>query len=335
MAAPEDDVRRIASFDGVRACAFGAVFLFHAIHLPYGFLGVDLFFVLSGFLITRNLIALRDTATTASALAVFFYRRVLRIIPPYYVALALMMLLFPFPLHETPWYFGFASNIRDAIKPVLEGPMVTMWSIAVEEQFYLLWPFLVLLLPRRALAPAFLISVAFAFVFRDIVHANGEAVYRLTFSRMDLLALGALLALADMRDPRWIERHRRRFAWALSASGSAYALCAVMLPGFKEGAYLPFALVAVGMPSLLALVRTGMLERVLCHPVLAYVGKVSYTCYLVHDIALERVHAMHLSGAVTIALALSLTMGFATLSWYALEQPLGRLRGRVRVVPAC
>jgi peptidoglycan/LPS O-acetylase OafA/YrhL len=335
MRATNEDVRRIASFDGLRACAFGAVFLFHAIHLPYGFLGVDLFFVLSGYLITRNLLALRETATTTSALAVFFYRRLLRIVPPYYVALVLMLLLFPFPLHEAPWYFGFASNIRDAVKPVLEGPMVTMWSIAVEEQFYLLWPLIVLLLPRRALAPAFVLSVAFAFVFRDVVRANGEAVYRLTFSRMDLLALGALLGLADVSDGKFLERHRRRFAWALSISASAYALCAVMLPGFRQGAYLPFALVAVAMPSLLALVRTGMLETVLCTPVLRYIGKVSYVCYLVHDIVLERLHALHVPGAVTVALAFALTIGFATLSWHLLEQPLGRLRGRVRVVPAC
>jgi peptidoglycan/LPS O-acetylase OafA/YrhL len=335
MPAAQEKVRRIASFDGVRAFAFGAVFLFHAIHLPYGKLGVDLFFVLSGFLITRNLLELRDTATTGSALAVFYYRRVLRIIPPYYLALVVMLVLFRFPLHEAPWYFGFASNIRDTIYPVLEGPMVTMWSIAVEEQFYLLWPFLVLLLPRRALAPAFFLSVAFAFVFRDLVRANGDAVYRLMFSRMDLLALGALLALADVRDPKWIERHRMRFALALSVSVSAFALCAVKLPGFGDGAYLPFALVAVAMPSLLALVRTGFLERVLCYPVLAYVGKVSYMCYLVHDIALERVRALHLPGPVTVAAALALTIGFSSLSWYALEQPLGRLRGRVRVVPAC
>jgi peptidoglycan/LPS O-acetylase OafA/YrhL len=335
MASEQYDVRRIASFDGLRACAFAAVFVYHAVHVRYGYLGVDLFFVLSGFLITRNLMSLRETATTASALAVFFYRRVLRIIPPYYVALVLMLVLFPFPLHEAPWYFGFASNIRDTIYPVLEGPMVTMWSIAVEEQFYLLWPLLVLLVPRRALAPAFAFAIAFAFVFRDLVHANGEAVYRLMFSRMDLLALGALLALADVRDPQWIERHRRTFAWALAASASAYAVCAAMVPAFSEGAFWPFVLVAVAMPSLLALVRAGMLESVLCHPVPRYIGKVSYTCYLVHDIALERVRMLHLPSAVTIALAFALTMGFATLSWYALEQPLGRLRGRVRVVAAC
>ncbi|HEU4611678.1 MAG TPA: acyltransferase [Kofleriaceae bacterium] len=344
MGTGDGEARRIGSFDGLRACAFGAVYLCHAIHLPYGFLGVDLFFVLSGFLITRNLLALRDRATTASALAAFYYRRVLRIVPPCYLALVVMVLLWPFPLHETPWYVGFASNIRDSIYPVLQGPMDTMWSIAVEEQFYLLWPFFVLLLPRRALAPAFWAAVVFASVFRVSVAGNDDAVYRLMFSRMDLLAAGALLALVDVHDAQWIGRHRRGFAWALAIAAPAYALCALIVPGFRFGAleqpgrlgaFLPHALAAIAMPSLLALVRTGTLEAVLCVPVLRYVGKVSYTCYLVHYLVILRVHELHLPGVVAIALGLALTIGFATLSWYVVEQPLARLRGRVRVVPAC
>jgi peptidoglycan/LPS O-acetylase OafA/YrhL len=191
------------------------------------------------------------------------------------------------------------------------------------------------LLPRRALVPAFVMAVAFAAVFRIGVAGNDDAVYRLMFSRMDLLAAGALLALADVRDAQWIGRHRRGFAWALSISAPAYALAAVILPGFsfgaleqpgRLGAFLPHALAAVAMPSLLALVRTGALETVLCLPVLRYIGKISYTCYLVHYLVILRVHELGLPGMVAIAIELSLTIGFAALSWHVVEQPLGRPR---------
>ena len=322
---------RIDTFDGVRAFAFGSVFAYHAIHLPYGQLGVDLFFVLSGFLITRNLIELRS-ATRRSALGVFFYRRLLRIVPPYYLALVVMLATCTFPLHETPWYFGFASNIRDSLYPVLEGPMVTMWSIAVEEQFYLLWPLVVLLVPRRYLGRAFGLAMLGAVVFRLAVHGNGDAVYRLMFSRMDLLAAGGLLALFDARLFDW----RRGFAWSLSIAFSIFVVT-TRVHGLASET-VRYAMTAVGMASLLALVRTcerGPLYALLTNPMISYVGRISYVCYLVHDIAIERVHGLGLPGPAAVVLAFGLTIAFASLSWFALEQPLGRLRGRVRVVPAC
>jgi peptidoglycan/LPS O-acetylase OafA/YrhL len=337
------DVERIDQLDGVRAFAFAAVFAFHVVHLPFGFLGVDVFFVLSGFLITRNLLALRDRATTGSAFAVFFYRRVLRIVPPYYLALAVMLALEPFPLAETPWYLGFASNIRDTIQPVLEGPMVTLWSIAVEEQFYILWPFLVLLLPRRALAPAFVLAIAGAALFRFAASGNDDAVYRLMPSRMDLLAAGALLALADTRDATWLPRRVGWFAVAGALALGAFAALAMRLPSFRynhaDALYdvLGYALIGVACVALLAIVRCarrGPLHALLVWPPIAYVGKVSYVAYLVHVVALDVVHRRALPGAIAAALAFALTIGFASLSWYALEQPISRaLRDRVRVRP--
>ncbi|MBV8760020.1 MAG: acyltransferase, partial [Deltaproteobacteria bacterium] len=270
--------------------------------------------------------------TRGSAFGSFFYRRLLRIIPPYYLALVVMLATCAFPLHEAPWYFGFASNIRDSLHPVLEGPMVTMWSVAVEEQFYLLWPLLVLLAPRRALAPAFAAAIVGAVVFRLIVHANADAVYRLMFSRMDLLAAGGLLALFEEHLVRW----RRAFAWMLSIAFSIFVL-STRLRGLAIE-HVQYALVCVGLTALLALIRTcesGPVYALLTLPAIAYIGRISYTAYLVHDIAIERVHELGLPGAVAVALAFALTITFATLSWYLLEVPLARLRGRVRVVPAC
>src|SRR5436190_9414476 len=98
---------RIDQFDGLRALAFLGVFAFHAVGIPYTWMGVDQFFVLSGYLITRNLLGLRRDARPRRAMAVFYYRRALRIIPPYYVALLAIFLLEPVPMSEAPWYFAF------------------------------------------------------------------------------------------------------------------------------------------------------------------------------------------------------------------------------------
>jgi peptidoglycan/LPS O-acetylase OafA/YrhL len=105
---------RIEQFDGLRALAFLAVFCRHMLHVWFGQLGVDMFFVLSGFLITRNLLAMRDTPP-GNACKIFFYRRALRIIPPYYLALMVMIAAGFLPVAQSHWYFGFVSNIRDSM----------------------------------------------------------------------------------------------------------------------------------------------------------------------------------------------------------------------------
>jgi peptidoglycan/LPS O-acetylase OafA/YrhL len=325
---------RIDQFDAVRAIAFLAVFAFHTIHLPLGYLGVDLFFVLSGFLITRNLLKLRDSATTGSAFGSFFYRRLLRIVPPYYLVLLLVFVFEHFAAHELGWYLGFASNIRDSIKPTLEGPQVTFWSIAVEEQFYIVWPFLVLLLPKRALVPVFLTAIVAATAFRCVMSGNDDAVYRLTISRMDTLAAGALLAVMELR----LAKHLR---WFLVLGASAAAVFAVLyreLPTFRwfHGDLLydvvGYALATLFFASVLVAVYCTPM-RWMMNPALRHVGKVSYVAYLVHDLIYDRVHAMHWGGAMAIGVSLTLTLLVATASWALLEQPLQRLRGRVHPEP--
>jgi peptidoglycan/LPS O-acetylase OafA/YrhL len=335
------ELARIDQFDAVRAFAFLAVFAFHAVHAPFGYAGVDLFFVLSGFLITRNLLALRATATTSSSFAAFFFRRILRIIPPYYLAIALIFVLEPFPAHELPWYLGFASNVRDTLKPVLPGPLVTLWSIAVEEQFYLVWPFLVLLLPRRTLGAVFVTVIVGAIVFRWCSAANDDAVYRLTLSRMDTLAAGALLALVESRDVVALRRSAKPVAILGVVAALVFAVLYHSLPTFRhfsgDALYdvVGYSLITIICVALLlsAYVAGPRARAVLCHPWLRHIGKVSYVAYLVHVLVLDVVRRMDLRGGPTIAIALASTIAVASASWYLLEQPLQRFRGSVRPVP--
>lgn len=351
ISAPSAD-QRIDQLDGLRALAFTAVFLHHAARAPLLWMGVDLFFVLSGFLITRNLLALRDQAATGRALGVFFYRRVLRILPPYYLALAAIAVYHGFPDGSAPWYLTFTSNLRDATHGAHEGALNTLWSIAVEEQFYIAWPWLVLLLPRRALGLSFVLVIAVAPLVR--AWATGvslDAVYRLMPCRMDLLAMGALLALRDRKDAEaaatttgaaavsWIARHRRHFLAAAALAFCAFVALSVLVPTFRtrNNTLLfntaGFSLAGVFFAGLLAYVRAareGWVLTILRHPVLRYLGKISYMAYLTHMLAIDLVRDLGILGTKGAPLSFALTIVFASASWYLLEQPLQRLRGLVR-----
>ena len=154
---------RIRPLDGLRGLAVLAVVLYHATLLApgtgatgrtllaaarLGWAGVDLFFVLSGFLITRLLVESRGAD---NYFRVFYARRLLRIFPLYYVSLLVLVLLFRVPGGESLWYWLYASNVKATLSGWPSAPLSHFWSLAVEEQYYLVWPLAVSLLSRRAL----------------------------------------------------------------------------------------------------------------------------------------------------------------------------------------
>ena len=330
---------RISQFDGLRALAFLGVFLHHGAKVPLLWMGVDLFFVLSGFLITKNLLALRDEATASSALKVFFFRRLIRIIPAYYAALTLVLLVTPIAAEDIPWFYGFASNIRDSMYGPIEGSLSSFWSIAVEEQFYIVWPWLVLFLPRRALPVVFVAFIAIAtgarYYFGSV---SFDAVYRLTICRMDLLAAGALLALVELRDPDWFARQKARLLVVAVLAIGAFAILSLGTKQFRTSGnhalfnVVGFGLSAVFFTMVLAYVRgaNNWAVAALRTPMLVYVGKISYMAYLVHELALHLAEGFGLPRIPTAAIGLAMTIAMASASWYLLEQPIMRLRGRVK-----
>ena len=161
---------RFGSLDGLRAIAIAAV-LWH--HWPgrfdlletklshYGFLGVDLFFVISGFLIT-TLLMREETRDGTFSLSAFYWRRVLRILPVYYLVVTLVGVYYIVLRGEVqyldlwPYYYLFLSNFLTHHIPMLDPT----WSLAVEEQFYLIWPVLLMLVPRRLILPLLGLLVA-------------------------------------------------------------------------------------------------------------------------------------------------------------------------------
>ena len=140
---------RLLQLDGVRALAIAAVFLHHAFHIKLLWMGVDLFFVLSGFLITGILYGSK-AGKFGSYIGHFYERRVRRILPPYLVVLGISALLFGvWWLRYWYFYIGAMNFLHPLNLPNLET--LPLWSLAVEEQFYVFWPFAVFYLSRKRL----------------------------------------------------------------------------------------------------------------------------------------------------------------------------------------
>jgi peptidoglycan/LPS O-acetylase OafA/YrhL len=332
LAPPARQSGRITQLDGLRAFAVLAVFCQHALKAPL-WIGVDLFFVLSGFLITG--ILLDRKARGLPYFGHFYARRARRILPPYLLLLAVSSLLFGVDwLAHWPWYAFFSTNIGLSLGSIGHDSLNVLWSLAVEEQFYLFWPFVVLACSPRALARVAVGLVIAAPLLRAAAtpwFASYWPIYYLTPFRMDLLAAGALLALAQRHDRQLLARfYRPAFALACVALALLAGLH-LAYPRFRA-ANTPLSNATLYSVSLLlctslvviALRGRGLVQRVLTQPALVYLGAVSYTVYLIHLSVLYVVWTLPLNRYLSAALALGITLGYASLSWHAFERRLTR-----------
>jgi len=326
-----------------------------------GWVGVDLFFVLSGFLITGILL---EAKGSQHYFRNFYARRVLRIFPLYWGFLFVYFVVLPRVVSLDPaspylvsagtkaWFWAYASNIL-SLKPgaVIPPGMNHFWSLAVEEQFYLIWPAVVFAVTAKSLERACVALVVVAFAFRLFLlttpyhHTGG---YVLTPARIDTLAIGAWLAVI-YRDParrEWIERLApRAFLVAL------FALAVANLPDLRMFGYrvsmqtIGFPLLAVMGASLIS-IGTGKAEgnarirKAFSSRMLVTVGKYSYAMYVFHlplVIALDTVglHMRSFSGGnppgVFAALAYSVVSAIITFvvafaSWHLYEKHFLKLK---------
>ncbi|HET9930615.1 MAG TPA: acyltransferase [Polyangiaceae bacterium] len=297
----------LPSLDGVRGLAILLV-LFHRFDLypetssvsrvlarlcDLGWVGVQLFFVLSGFLITGILL---DSKGSANYFAAFFMRRALRILPLYYATLVVGLILVPLAMGEPsragdePLLWCFLSNWPTQEHSVFPH----FWSLAVEEQFYWVWPFVVYALDARKLSWLCGALAAGALVVRIGVLAAGlnpEQVYTWTICRMDALANGAALAaLFRMSATReWLARFR---SW-IAAATLALVLAAFVLTNRYErigsaGQTLGYTVLAlaftvlVGAAALGEIEKRGFAVRFFSLPPLRTLGKYSYAAYIFH-----------------------------------------------------
>jgi peptidoglycan/LPS O-acetylase OafA/YrhL len=309
--------RHIAVLDGIRGLAILLVLSVHfvgdvkptsrveqaAVKLAnYGVWGVDLFFVLSGFLITGILLRARSHP---SYFRNFYIRRTLRIFPLYYAVLFALFGVLPFLPSIYPaglaesathvgWLLTYTSNVFLALKKSWALPYVGhFWSLAVEEHFYLVWPFLVCFLSLDGLVVACVIGSVGALTLRVVLSACGAgdiAVLVLTPCRLDALFIGALIAILQQRIglPALVASARRALApLAVAVLGLSTwnllrgTLVAIVLPARGSALALFFAaliLVSVGArPS-------SVLGRVFASRTLRFFGRYSYGLYVFHGI---------------------------------------------------
>ncbi|WP_133648817.1 acyltransferase family protein [Paraburkholderia flava] len=321
---------RIVQLDGLRAIAVLAVFAQHALKAPL-WMGVDLFFVLSGFLITGILLERKERGV--SYFSYFYARRARRILPPYVLLMIVSSLLFGLGwAQHWEWYAFFATNIGDALNQSGHDSLNVLWSLAVEEQFYIFWPFVILLVPRRALgyvALALIVGVPFLRALATPWFDSFWPIYYLTPFRMDLLAAGALLAVAVRKNPDALEPFKPVAVLGAIAALAVLAWLHLHFPRFRAantplsnaGLY-SVSLVLCTSLVVIALQSKGIVKRVLCNPVLVYIGTISYTIYLIHLTVLYTLWPLHYSRIVTAALALAITLVYASISWFGFERRL-------------
>ncbi len=359
--------RHIPALDGVRGLAILLVMTYHAARsLQYagsheqivqglvgiGWIGVDLFFVLSGFLITGILL---DAKGSDGYFRSFYARRVLRIFPLYLVFVAVATLASPGVRASQGWYWTYLVNAMIARGGWSTAAWKTghLWSLSVEEQFYLVWPAVVFLVSRRTLVRLGVALLVAASALRAaLLAAYGPTIgiYVLLPTHMDGLAMGAVLA-AIARDPALWRRLER---WALPTAVVAVATLAfayrrdLLMPTAASTELLGFpALALLGGVAIAGAVTApagSWRGRLWSQPALRFFGRYSYGLYVWHQLAiwvfglyvlplnrLPVIAGSHLPGnALFVVLSFAVSVVVALASWYLLENPFLKLK---RLVP--
>jgi len=350
--------------DGLRAFAAMAVLLFHFLGpknvinkiLPWGGLGVHLFFVLSGFLITGILLRCKvqvesGNATTGRELRIFYLRRGLRIFPIYYLTLAVVWFAdLPFARETHGWNLCYGSNFLIARNEAWIGSMSHFWSLSVEEQFYLIWPITVLLTPRVHLEKIFVLAVIIAPISRIVWLALDGSPWGIVLPNacLDTLGMGALLALyCDPKsgDAQKQARLTQLGFWA-GVLGlitlQAVAICGAgtrFVAELEQSCTLLFSAVS-GLLFVWIVDRcaagksAAWCRRILCNPIISYLGKISYGIYLFHafiPVAWKMLPQwtgvnIELNSTQKSLIFIALTIALASLSWHLYECPINRLK---------
>jgi len=332
--------------------------------LEAGWIGVDLFFVLSGFLITRILL---DARGQPNFFKNFYARRALRIWPLYYAVLLFAIVAGPYFTgtlryersdYAWQWHVLFVQNLTMP-RGVLPWPLGVTWSLAIEEQFYIVWPLLVLWLRTDALRKLLVATIAATFALRLGLLLQGTApaiVYITTVCRIDALAAGALIAVwiqsAGML-PELVERWGRRAAIFLLPVAVTIAVLllksGILLARYKAISTLDafvlassFSMIACGFAGLLVLAvssRPAFINSVLAFRPLRFAGEISYGLYLLHsilftlDVAYLRPVILRLfDGSGLVSRIANLSVFYAVLlavtyaSWRWFERPFLKLK---------
>ncbi len=309
-------MKRIAQIDGLRAIAILLVLSFHFINnqleqttLPigkilykvtsFGWSGVDLFFVLSGFLIGGILIANKEKKRYFST---FFIRRFVRIVPSYYLLLVIYIILIQIPIFKNYYfftrfndipmwsYFALLHNIYMANLHSMGNVALSItWSIGIEEQFYILVPFIIYFIQKKYLHYLLILIIILANIFRLNYPATNQEVfsiagYVLLPCRMDAIAFGVLLAWINDRYglPYFVKKY---YSFIIASMIGILFLCVVLILKFHTIGVIRNTFFALFFSCCIAIALgkpTSIYGNLLSKKWLGWIGKISYSLYLFH-----------------------------------------------------
>lgn len=348
-------LKYILQIDGLRCFAVIGVLISHYIipdvgsevlkRIPFG-TGVNLFFVISGYLITSILLlSKKDIELKASSIAKelekFFLKRVLRIFPLYYLVILLLIL---FKYDEIKDYFiylaTYTTNIYMTFHNTYINKQTHLWSLAVEEQFYLIWPFIIFLVKKKHFLNVIILFIVLS-LFSKYYFINSEQFLigsnAFLTSCFDSLGFGALLAYLQLYHNLFFERIMdKRILLILIL---AYIIIFIF-PGFTNGfidgmfnnfltSLIYFFIVGIAAQNKFK----GVLKYTLENKIAIYIGKISYGIYIIHNFTIELFYGFFARKlpptdhqSVRIIYWFIITIVLASISWYIVEKPFLRLK---------
>lgn len=337
--------------DSLRAIAALGVYAQHFLHkgnlfrstIPLGDLGVRLFFVLSGFLITGILLKSRNsieskTINSRNVIYHFYMRRLLRLLPVFYIFLILNIIFNPEIKQYALWFFLYLQNIHFAILGNFSFAE-HLWTLAVEEQFYLVWPLLIIFTPQRWLLPLIIIIVLSGTLFRITFISLGLTHFQssmLTPSHFDTLGLGGVLSILFTFRPKY-EKYLKTILTICFFSGFIIlsGVLVSKLMGMSSTIEFIFGELGAGLIftwliGISATGKTGKLGVILNSPILIYLGKISYGMYVYHWFVPHIVKYLTEIYGISLPTNEWFQLGFfslisiviAIVSWHLLEKPI-------------
>lgn len=360
------------NLDGIRGLAIALVMVFHYNYFfEFGWVGVQIFFVLSGYLITSILLESKHR-TLGDYLKRFYKRRALRIFPIYYLYLMLVMLAY-LMIHKpddfavkAPWLFTYTYNLYPLFKGFGFDIFFThFWSLCVEEQFYLMWPLMIFFLSMRQLgivligfiigAPLVRLGLGeYLFSINTPHDFVGQIVYRFTFSHWDGFAFGAIIPVFSLntfiRKPSkfllmtvgvflmvgWMNYQSLRYQdIAVAPSSLGYAI------GIMENNQMIWSYSLLGILSMLLILfcteqHSPIADKLFGNRVMVFLGKISYGLYVYHWIIWMGLNKYLKDQpfpvlAIGFVLFISLSIGVAYLSYIIIERPLLAKKENVKI----
>lgn len=312
--------------------------------------GVTLFFVLSGFLITSILLRCRNIMSsnqqsTGFTITRFYIRRFLRIIPIYYLTLAFAFVIFKEVRSDFIWHLTYTTNIMVFVQGSWDIYTGHFWTLAMEQQFYLIWPFVILLLPQKQISKVIIITITLAPLFRFIGYyglgLSPTQIVVFPLSSLDALGLGALLAFytQNYNQFRHVKRNLCKFGlWVCFPLLISFTVISFVY----QGTVLLNALVR---PTILAVFFVwlidgaakgfgGLLGKLLELKPLVFIGKISYGIYIYHYLMnpifnhvfwyFNLLNSIPL--LVTFVIKVVATLAIAIPSWFFIEKPINNFK---------